>query len=140
MKRQFLIALVSILLYTSCSKEENLAIEVEGMWQLTEMWDGDEVEHCDDIFYGFQNNLINVKLVRRGIDNYSISYYGKYHCENDSIYFPILSGADYGISPELRLEQKQGIEYVNKFRIEKLSRSQMIWTRGDDERFVFRSY
>ncbi len=139
MKRQLLIALVLASFCTSCVQPNGYIGDLFGMWQLVEMWNGDEVEQRDDIFYSFQSSVIDVRLVRRE-SNLSIEFYGDYICEDDSIFFPILVGADWGVPPELRLELIQGEEYVNKFKVETLTNSQMVWTRGDDERFVFRKY
>ncbi len=148
MMRNFLIAFVFILLFSSCTSDEELTEKLEDYWQLTEMWKGDEVEYHDDLFYGFQNTLIQIERVYRGIENSELRYYGRYECEGDSIFFALFSGGET-VDPVLRLEQEliskpyvddvEG-EYINRFKIEKFTGSQMIWMRGDDERFVFRKY
>ncbi len=135
--RQSFIALVTILLLSACSKEDNLAGEVVGFWQLTEMWDGNEVETHDDIFYGFQNSMVQIQYTNRTIENSTSIYRGRYWNEGDSLCFTILDGGS--VLPIFRLKEA-GAENVNKFKVEKITDSQMIWSRGDNERFVFQKY
>ncbi len=138
-QRLLLMVIVSAFLLTSCSEGENLSRDVFGMWQLTEMWNGDEVERHDDIFYGFQNKIIQIQQARRDITNNSVIYRGKYNCKGDSLMFALLDPVGE-VSPVFRIESHIGSEHVNRFRVQELSESRMVWTRGEHECFIFRRY
>lgn len=127
---------------TSCTQNDGYIGPIFGKWQLTEMWKGETVTPHDSIYYNFQTSVILVQLVHRyGIENSTENYYGNFEKDDTTLKFAITepSWTSTQLPAVLNLEP-MGLDHVNVFHIEKLTSSQMILTRGTDERFVFRKF
>ena len=94
----------------------------------------------DNIYYNFQTDVILVQLVHRSV-NVTDAYYGNFVKEGNELRFSLVEPSQYQVvlPAELNLEP-MGLDHVNVFHIEKLTSSQMILTRGENERFVFRKF
>ncbi len=127
---------------TSCTQNDGYIGPIFGKWQLTEMWKGETVTPHDSIYYNFQTSVIMVQVVHRnGLENLTDGYYGNFVKEDDTLKFSLTEPSWFPVTlPAILNLEPMGLEHVNVFHIEKLTSSQMILTRGEDERFVFRKF
>lgn len=125
---------------TSCTQNDGYIGPIFGKWQLIEMWEGETMTPHDNIYYNFQTDVILVQLVHRSV-NVTDAYYGNFVKEGNELRFSLVEPSQYQVvlPAELNLEP-MGLDHVNVFHIEKLTSSQMILTRGENERFVFRKF
>ena len=125
---------------TSCTQNDGYIGPIFGKWQLIEMWEGETMTPHDNIYYNFQTDVILVQLVHREV-NVTDAYYGNFVKEDNELRFSLVEPSWYQVvlPAELNLEP-MGLDHVNVFHIEKLTSSQMILTRGENERFVFRKF
>lgn len=141
----YIVALLSLVLYTSCENKRDDSGSLGGMWQLIEWRTADGSLAYDrpgtNIYYKVRNNILMLQELPNEVDTYFITYY---HLEGEDLVinqpYTIVRDSELDSIPyTIDALRKYGIPSTGRLHIDALSSDKMVLS-GEEGTLRFRKY